>query len=37
MAEENGTEYKVFVGGISWQMDDQALLKGTLLPRRASE
>ena len=25
---EQGPEYKVFVGGISWQMDDQQLLKG---------
>lgn len=25
---EAGPEYKVFVGGISWQMDDQALMKG---------
>eukprot|EP00878_Enallax_costatus_P001110 GHUV01001247.1.p1 GENE.GHUV01001247.1~~GHUV01001247.1.p1 ORF type:complete len:209 (+),score=44.26 GHUV01001247.1:176-802(+) len=24
---EQGPEYKVFVGGISWQMDDQQLLK----------
>lgn len=24
---EAGPEYKVFVGGISWQMDDQALMK----------
>jgi hypothetical protein len=23
-----GPEYKVFVGGISWQMDDTALMKG---------
>jgi hypothetical protein len=25
---DQGPEYKVFVGGISWQMDDAGLLKG---------
>jgi hypothetical protein len=25
-----GPEYKVFVGGISWQMDDTALMKGEM-------
>lgn len=26
--QDAGPEYKVFVGGISWQMDDTALMKG---------
>jgi hypothetical protein len=26
-----GPEYKVFVGGISWQMDDTALMKGAFV------
>lgn len=28
MAEQDETQYKVFVGGISWSMTDDALLKG---------
>jgi hypothetical protein len=28
---EADTQYKTFVGGISWTMDDQALMDGALL------